>query len=176
VGAPNVLRVAGLLPTSGPTVTHSELKADGSGSVSMVLDKWVAGRTYEIHRDSFLFRQFVDANKPAPGVRHLRCFAADYSGRSGAKALYVVADRLTGADERAAAFQLNVGRGRRPFQDGQEIKRPKAAGAVTELRPSEQSLATGGAPTDSRSRCFRSRGGPSRSSSRAPAAIPARSR
>jgi hypothetical protein len=44
------------------------------------------------------------------GIRALRSIAVDYSGASGAPALIVVVDRVTGAAGREVREQLNLGR------------------------------------------------------------------
>jgi hypothetical protein len=78
----------------GGRLVHSDLRADGSGVISIVADTFRKGE--------------VAANTGGPGshivwdeqakpvVRMLRSVAVDYSGACGAPALIVVADRISG--------------------------------------------------------------------------------
>jgi hypothetical protein len=73
------------LPGSGPgRVTHYEATPDGSGAVSMDLDEvYLQGK-----------------EKKALGIRSFRAFAVDYSGESGAPALFVLVDKVSGGTDR----------------------------------------------------------------------------
>lgn len=79
----NVLQAPGLLGWGPARVAHFRAEGDGSGAVTLSMD--------EVYRDE----KDQDA-----GVRGFRAFAADYSGRSGAPALFVVVDRLKGGPEK----------------------------------------------------------------------------
>jgi hypothetical protein len=89
--------------TSG-VVVRSEVRADGSGFVTANLD-----RLYQ----------------PARGTR---CFAADYSGRSGAPALFGIADRLAGSAG-TNTWQLVTEKAHRVAVDGNSFTITAANGA-----------------------------------------------
>jgi hypothetical protein len=111
---PSVLRVTRAIPTRGGKVVHADLKSDGSGVVSLRQDYWVKGEANEPHGSP----KHYDAKDL--GIRHLRSLAIDYSGKSGAPVLLVVADHVQGCTaEHTAYLQLN-GKQRSPYiQNGQ---------------------------------------------------------
>ncbi len=82
--AENVLLVDGIEAWGGARVRHAEVGDDGSGTVTMEMD-----RVYRERDGSPL------------GIGGERLFAVDYSGRCGAPALVTVADEIDGGSERA---------------------------------------------------------------------------
>jgi hypothetical protein len=77
----------------GATPTYFRGEDEGSGALSLNMDRTY--RKTEPYGASYPFTNptsWEDA-----GVRAVRCFAVDYSGRCGAPALFVVADRITGS-------------------------------------------------------------------------------
>ena len=82
-------------------VTSRKAEQDGSGRVSIDLDLVYAGKR---GHDAV---GVWPADLPEPGaVRGLRAVAADYSGKCGAPALFVLVDRVEGGGERAWVWNL----------------------------------------------------------------------
>jgi hypothetical protein len=79
-----LIRYGDLPGDGGGRVTHFEAKPDGSGAVSMDLDR--------------VYRQ--GNKKKDIGIRSFRAFAVDYSGESGAPALFVLVDKVSGGTDR----------------------------------------------------------------------------
>lgn len=75
----NVLQVPGVFGFGPARASYSDFREDGSGVVTLNMD--------EVYRDE---------KDQDVGIRGLRSFAVDYGGRSGAPALFAVADRLKG--------------------------------------------------------------------------------
>ncbi len=76
----------------------------GSGVVAFDMDP-LYECFREVQRDGEKRRELYDA-----GIRGVRSFAADYSGRSGAPALFAVADRISGGKQKVWAMQLPLRR------------------------------------------------------------------
>jgi hypothetical protein len=111
-GEPNVIRIEGTLPRRGARLTNSEFRPDGSGTVCLVVDRWVAGGCWGESDDKsyagmFSFGHHV-AREEDLGITWQRTIGVDYSGRCGARALIVVADRVAGHGERAVTEQITV--------------------------------------------------------------------
>jgi hypothetical protein len=106
VERPNVVRIEGAIPTRGARLVDVRHEKDGSGAISLVQDYWVRGSA-----DNGFGSPKVD--DPANlGIETLRAVAADFSGTSGAPALFVVADRISGAGRRKVWLQMNYTHGR----------------------------------------------------------------
>jgi hypothetical protein len=86
-------------------VTYAEMNKDGSGAVTMDLTDLYAGRK----EDMRVYDRHGKRNPAAlgdTGISGMRAVAIDYSGKSGARALLVVADRVSGAKETRWMWQL----------------------------------------------------------------------
>lgn len=106
----NVLWLPGATPVRGATPTHVESSPDGSGVVSMNMDN-----LYTLSPDGDLTDAYatVAPHKARDtGVRGIRSFAVDYSGKAGVPALFVVVDSIDGADARDAVWLMHAGTGR----------------------------------------------------------------
>jgi hypothetical protein len=86
--------------------THFEPREDGSGTLSVNLDNAYLGSA------PGLFSQPSDVKDL--GIRGSRHYAVDYSGKSGAPALFVVVDRITGGSEPKTWFMFAHTGGRKP--------------------------------------------------------------
>ncbi len=99
----NNAAVRNLYPDAGGKVTHRSFREDGGGSVTMQI-----GPLRKVaYRDWKTFRLDHETDT---GVYVRRSFAADYSGASGAEALFVTADRFIGSGRREKVWRMNVGR------------------------------------------------------------------
>ncbi|MFC1462675.1 hypothetical protein ACFLQU_03625 [Verrucomicrobiota bacterium] len=93
---------------------------DGSGTVTIDLDKLYVGRklTELKNKDGspkIVAATGLPATRSTPadtGIRGLRAFAADYSGKSGAPALFVIVDKITGGRKKEWVYHLPLGKGR----------------------------------------------------------------
>ena len=95
-----------LYPDNGGRVTHADLKPDGSGVVSMVLDRFREGRLLRTEQG----RPYVEMGRVlGKNVQWLRSFCADYSGKCGAPVLVAVADRVAIDKRREKAWRMDVG-------------------------------------------------------------------
>jgi hypothetical protein len=90
-------------------MTYFKSQPDGSGVVSLALDNYVAGRCWQDWAECFTWDHVI-ADPTDLGIKVQRCIAVDYSGKCGAPALLIVVDRITGAGEREAWVQTNLGR------------------------------------------------------------------
>ncbi len=90
---------------NGPAkVTHFDPREDGSGVLAADLDAIYLGN----RRDE---KGKVVGTRDL-GIRGTRCWAVDYSGRSGAPAAFVVVDRITGGGRKVWQWQLPPLKGR----------------------------------------------------------------
>lgn len=93
-------------------VIHHETRADGSGSLVVSLDD-VYTKTVFDERGRALALYDVYGNVPRPnafgesGITGFRSMAVDYSGKSGAPAVIVIADRVEGVERALWAWQLD---------------------------------------------------------------------
>jgi hypothetical protein len=116
-GSTNSVTVENTWPVGGAEPRHVSLGPDGSGIVSLTMDRlfW-GGQPREAVAESSgpsggAWGWGVDWGDGGPvdvGIRAVRSFAADYSGKSGAPALYVVADRFTGAGDRTKTWRATI--------------------------------------------------------------------
>ena len=116
-GATNSVTIERTWPVGGAEVKHAALGPDGSGVVSLAMDRlfW-GGEPREVSaapsgppRGAWGWGiDWGDGGPEDLGIRAVRSFAADYGGKSGAKALYAVADRFTGAGDRAKTWRATI--------------------------------------------------------------------
>ncbi len=82
-------------------VTHREAEEDGSGSVTIDMDLVYSGRR---GHDAM---GIWPPDPPEPGeVSGLRAVAADFSGKSGAPAMFVIVDKIEGGPRRAWLWNI----------------------------------------------------------------------
>lgn len=103
----NCLRIAGCVPIRGAQVLHHAEGPDGSGTVTFALNHWVEGERDASYR-GYPWTNVKKGTKDL-GIKALRAFAADYSGKAGVPGLFVVVDRVTGAGSRAVSAPFRIG-------------------------------------------------------------------
>jgi len=103
---------------------------DGSGTVTIDLNKLYVGRKITEKKDEngkpvIVAATGLPATKSVPadtGIRGLRAFAADYSGKAGVPALFVIVDKITGGRKKEWVYHIPRGMDRRsramPFEIG----------------------------------------------------------
>jgi hypothetical protein len=122
----NTVVIEGCLPEGGARLLSFAGTKDGGGQARFEMDRAYRGARFEglyhltpaavevigrcLGAKQFAVRWGKDGGYYDAGIRALRCVAADYSGKSGAPALWVVVDKFTGADKRRKAWLMNVGR------------------------------------------------------------------
>ncbi|GDY13391.1 hypothetical protein LBMAG53_22690 [Planctomycetota bacterium] len=92
-----------IMPTGPGKILFSDLKKDGSGSVSFAMESFARGHwnvpnSAVKHTESPEGPKNVNWNNtgPMPGVRMIRAIAVDYSGVSGAPCVVAICDRVSG--------------------------------------------------------------------------------
>ncbi|GDY13390.1 hypothetical protein LBMAG53_22680 [Planctomycetota bacterium] len=92
-----------IMPAAPGRMLHSDLKPDGSGSVSFAMESfyrgyWNTPNSTVKHTESPLGPKNMNWNNtgPMPGVRMVRAIAVDYSGIGGAPCVVAICDRVSG--------------------------------------------------------------------------------
>ncbi len=97
----NNASVRRLHPVAPARVMHADLRPDGSGAVTVVMDAF-REVVAETHKGVVLAK--ADA-----GVTVQRAFAADTTARAGAPAVYVTVDTFRGTGRREKVWRMNLG-------------------------------------------------------------------
>ena len=111
-GAANTVTMADTYPAAGGRVVRSALGDDGSGTAAVDMSQVFRGgqpRAVDTSSPVAWGIDWPDGGGPRDvGIRAVRCFAADYGATSGAKALYVIVDRFTGAGAREKTWRAAI--------------------------------------------------------------------
>jgi len=99
--------INGLLPARE---IHHEVRPDGSGSVSLNLDDVYLGLNPEHTGAAVDYEGLVNPQAVRDlGIRAVRACGADFSGKSGAPGVVVIADQISGGNRRVWAMHLPAG-------------------------------------------------------------------
>ena len=111
-GAANTVTIADTYPAAGGRVVQAALSDDGSGTATIDMSEvFRGGEPKAVDRSGAAAWgiDWADAGGPKDvGIRAVRSFAADYGGTGGAKALYVIVDRFTGAGAREKTWRAAI--------------------------------------------------------------------
>jgi hypothetical protein len=122
-------------------VIYKRLEEDGSGVVTVDLRDVCSGSRgplYENYGGVRYGGNFVDL-----GIRGLRSFAVDYSGRSGSPCLLAIVDRIDGGDARTWAWQLHQQRpqdGKRGEKRQRDFENVKVEGGTFTITKGDKTL------------------------------------
>lgn len=117
VGACSVVTMQNAWPVAGGTLVRHALQPDGSGSLTARLDKAyyhatpdkVTGMLPGMGGLSGFGADWGNNGPPRnANITALRAFAADYSGKSGAKALFVIVDAFANDNNRPKTWRMNL--------------------------------------------------------------------
>ena len=108
----NTVRLDTLFRAGGARPIHARYRPDGSGVVSLRIDRFHRGFSYPRRGRE---RIVVDS-KSAAKVSILRSIAVDYSAASGSPALIALADRIVGAGRREKIWRMHPGGGLGPVR------------------------------------------------------------
>ena len=102
-------------PDAAGIVLHADAHDDGSGSVSIDLaDVYAGNSSTDPERPKPLYDIYGSIRRPWAfkdlGIRGMRAIAVDYSGKSGAPAMVVIVDRITGGGPKTWTWQIESGR------------------------------------------------------------------
>ncbi len=98
----STLTVRDTFPAGPGRLTHAQFQPDGSGSATVVLDKFTGGKFGE--------RGEYQPDGRDARIELARAVQVDYSGTSGADAVILVADRWTRVGGKEKAWRMRLGR------------------------------------------------------------------
>lgn len=97
----NVLSVTGAFPVQHAKVLHTAHETDGSGALSFIQEAFREGKVND--------RGQIELSSTDAKITLRRAIAIDYSGTSGATAVIVTADTISGAGHREKVWRYDLG-------------------------------------------------------------------